>query len=206
MGPQISYAHKHRTHFSKFGLAGFDAYGPEAENKMYTLESLMKMNGTHTTPFPYSLINVLWVFVGHTHIDILKVDVESWEFDTLKTLVSHYLAAGKPLPFGQLQLEIHIWNKSFKEFLEWWEILEEAGLRPFMTEPNMVYQNYNKNGTPDLAEVCSLCLFPSAHWSGILMHVLDSTHSSTSKATMSLSKTPHSDLSPPLYVLPNLSI
>ena len=97
-------------------------------------------------------------FVGHTHIDILKVDIESWEFETLKTLVSHYLAAGKPLPFGQLQLEIHIWNKSFKEFLEWWEVLEEAGLRPFMTEPNMVYQNYNKNRTPDLAEVCIFAL------------------------------------------------
>lgn len=71
---------------------------------------------------------------GHTHIDILKIDIEGWEFETLATLVQSYLKAGRPLPFGQLQLEIHIWNKSFAEFLTWWEMLESAGLRPFWTE------------------------------------------------------------------------
>ena len=50
MGPQISNSHKHRTHFVKVGLAGTDAFGPEVENKMYTLETLMKMNGKHTSP------------------------------------------------------------------------------------------------------------------------------------------------------------
>ncbi|KAK1235087.1 hypothetical protein PQX77_001696, partial [Marasmius sp. AFHP31] len=88
----------------------------------------------------------------HTHIDILKVDIESWEFDLLTTLVKSYRNAGLPLPFGQLQLEIHAWHKSFKEFLEWWQMLEEAGLRPFWTEPNLVYNNYNRGGTADLAE------------------------------------------------------
>lgn len=74
------------------------------------------------------------IFSGHTHIDILKIDIEGWEFETLSTLVSGYIQAGKPLPFGQLQLEIHLWNKSFAEFLKWWETLEESGLRPFATE------------------------------------------------------------------------
>ncbi|KAF7376032.1 hypothetical protein MSAN_00018000 [Mycena sanguinolenta] len=31
-------------------------------------------------------------------------------------------------------------------------MLEEARLRFFWTEPNMVYQNYSRGGTPDLAE------------------------------------------------------
>ncbi|PPQ97058.1 hypothetical protein CVT26_001281, partial [Gymnopilus dilepis] len=88
----------------------------------------------------------------HKHIDILKIDIEGWEFETLTTLIKPYIASGKPLPFSQLQLEIHIWNKSFEEFLGWWEMLEGAGLRPFWTEPNLVYLNYNKQGTPDLAE------------------------------------------------------
>ncbi|KII83775.1 hypothetical protein PLICRDRAFT_46956 [Plicaturopsis crispa FD-325 SS-3] len=132
-GPQIDRAHKHRTHFHPYGLSGVDAHGPEDASPMYTLGSLMKMN-------------------GHKHIDILKIDIESWEFDTLTTLVKSYLAAEEPLPFGQLQLEIHIWHKKFPEFLTWWETLEEAGLRPFMTEPNLVYQNYNKHSTSDLAE------------------------------------------------------
>ncbi|TRM55157.1 hypothetical protein BD626DRAFT_357997, partial [Schizophyllum amplum] len=37
-------------------------------------------------------------------------------------------------------------------FLGWWERLEAAGLRPFWTEPNLVYQNYNKQASSDLAE------------------------------------------------------
>ena len=64
-----------------------------------------------------------------------------------------YVSSGRPLPFGQLQLEVHVWGKKFDEFLSWWEKLEAAGLRPFWTEPNLVYQNYNKQGNSDLAEV-----------------------------------------------------
>ena len=67
-----------------------------------------------------------------------------------------YVSSGRPLPFGQLQLEVHVWGKKFDEFLSWWEKLEAAGLRPFWTEPNLVYQNYNKQGNSDLAEVCAL--------------------------------------------------
>jgi len=131
-GPEIPRSQAHRTHFRPYGLAGSDS-GPDATTKMYTIDSLMKMN-------------------GHTHIDILKVDIERWEFETLSALLKPYLASGKPLPFGQLQLEIHIWDMSFAEYLTWWETLEAAGLRPFWTEPNLVYQNYNGEGTTDLAE------------------------------------------------------
>lgn len=144
-GPQIPSSYKSRTHFAPYGLSGQDAHGPDDANPFYTLGSLMRMN-------------------GHTHIDILKIDIESWEFDTLSTLLKSYLAAGEPLPFGQLQLEIHVWHKKFPEFLKWWETLEEAGLRPFMTEPNLVYQNYNKNSNSELAEVGRNFLVPSVEY------------------------------------------
>lgn len=103
---------------------------------MYTLQSLMKIN-------------------NHKFIDVLKIDIEGWEFDTLTTLVNSYRDMGQPLPFGQLQLEIHAWHKSFPEYLAFWENLESMGLRPFWTEPNLVYANYNRGGSPDLAEVTS---------------------------------------------------
>ena len=75
------------------------------------------------------------IMIGHTHIDILKIDIESWEFDTLTTLVNPYIASGEALPFGQLQLEIHVWDdRTFADILAWWEKLEKAGLRPFWTE------------------------------------------------------------------------
>ena len=103
---------------------------------MYTLETLMKLNGKRILLF-FSvtlLIIVIIIMTGHTHIDILKIDIEGWEFETITTLLNPYVATGEPLPFGQLQLEIHIWNKSFAEYLTWWETLENAGLRPFWTE------------------------------------------------------------------------
>ncbi|KAL0577412.1 hypothetical protein V5O48_004577 [Marasmius crinis-equi] len=132
-GPQIPSHEAYRTHFSPYKLGGSDVAAAGDEPPMFTLSTLMKQN-------------------GHTHIDILKVDIESWEFDLLTTLIKSYMNAGLPLPFGQLQLEIHAWHKSFAEFLEWWEMLEAAGLRPFWTEPNLVYNNYNRGGTADLAE------------------------------------------------------
>ncbi|KAJ8522215.1 hypothetical protein ONZ45_g1141 [Pleurotus djamor] len=132
-GPQIPEGQAHRTHFKPFALGGEDKHGEQDDPKMYTLSTLMKQN-------------------GHTHIDILKIDIEGWEFDTLTSLIKPYLDNDIPLPFGQLQLEIHVWGKKFPEFLKWWEMLERAGLRPFMTEPNLVYQNYNKHSTSDLAE------------------------------------------------------
>ncbi|TFK50678.1 hypothetical protein OE88DRAFT_1661239 [Heliocybe sulcata] len=128
-GPQIPWSLKSRTHFHPYRLAGTDV----PEENQYTLETLMQMN-------------------GHTHIDILKIDIESWEFETLNTMIKPYVTSGRPLPFGQLQLEIHLWGKKFSEFLQWWEMLEEAGLRPFFTEPNLVYQNYNKGADAELAE------------------------------------------------------
>jgi hypothetical protein len=71
---------------------------------------------------------------GHTFIDILKLDIEGSEFDVLDSIFKEY--KGRPLPFGQLQLEVHVYlaNKSFADILHWWERLEEAGLRPFWTE------------------------------------------------------------------------
>ena len=102
------------------------------------------------------------ISLGHTFIDILRIDVESAEFDTLTALVGPYVQSGKPLPFDQLLLEIHVWSKKFPEFLAWWEMLEAAGLRPFWSEPNLVYQNYNKLANSELAEVrqshCVLCI------------------------------------------------
>nr|GAT60361.1 predicted protein [Mycena chlorophos] len=132
-GPEIPKSQLHRAHFHALGLAGTDKHGPEDDPKMYTLESLMQIN-------------------GHNHIDILKIDIERWEIETLAAIVKPYIASGQPLPFAQLQLEIHLWGISFEETLAWWEALETAGLRPFWTEPNLVFVNFNRLAGPELAE------------------------------------------------------
>jgi len=44
-GPEISPSLHHRTHFKPYGLSGSDKHGPDDKDPMYTLESLMKING-----------------------------------------------------------------------------------------------------------------------------------------------------------------
>ncbi|KZP04144.1 hypothetical protein FIBSPDRAFT_904496 [Athelia psychrophila] len=132
-GPRVDRAQQHRVHFQRVGLAAIDAHGPQDSPKAHTLETLMAAN-------------------GHAHIDVLKVDVEGWEFDIMTSIVKPYVLANRSLPFGQLNLEMHVWNKGFADFLAWWEMLEAGGLRPFMYEPNLIYQNYNKESNQDLAE------------------------------------------------------
>jgi len=132
-GSKLSRTLAHRTHFSPYSLSASDKHDGEVKRPTYTLETIMKMN-------------------GHSHIDLLKIDIEGWEFEVVANLFKPYIESGKPLPFGQLSMEIHLWDKSFEIFLGWWVMLEEAGLRPFWTEPNLVYLIYNKKGTPDLAE------------------------------------------------------
>ncbi|KAG8937300.1 hypothetical protein FRC02_000070 [Tulasnella sp. 418] len=124
---------KPRAHFFPYMLTGFDDH--KAKTPMWTLPSLMKQN-------------------GHDFIDILKIDIEGSEFQVLADLVETY--KDRPLPFGQLQLEIHAWSKPFHEVYQWFEMLENAGLRPFMAEPNLVYLNLYRGHAPDLSEYAFL--------------------------------------------------
>jgi hypothetical protein len=98
--------------------------------------------------------------LGHTFIDILKIDIEGGEFDALTAFLDQRARDGlELLPIGQLQIEIHAreGHERFDYFARWWESLEAAGLRPFWTEPNMVYVNFIRGVRPELAEVC-VCL------------------------------------------------
>lgn len=137
-----------RSHFFPYALGGQDS--PYSDPPVFTLQSLMRQN-------------------GHTFIDVLKIDIEGAEFESLASFVDAFVpsaldSARHPhgvqeeavLPIGQLQLEIHAWGAngaSFARFKHWWESLERAGLRPFWTEPNLVYVNLVRGARPDLAEV-----------------------------------------------------
>jgi Methyltransferase FkbM domain len=105
------------------------------------------------------LLFLTGVSLGHTFIDVLKIDVEGAEFNTLTTFLKGHWQTNAfgdvVLPIGQLQLELHAWDDyaNFGFFHDWWVSLEAAGLRPFWTEPNLVYVNYVTGGKPHLAEV-----------------------------------------------------
>ncbi|CUA77956.1 hypothetical protein RSOLAG22IIIB_06895 [Rhizoctonia solani] len=122
-GPEIeNFASlRARTKFYKYAISGDDDY--RANPPRWTLRTLMERH-------------------GHTFIDILKIDIEGAEFDVLAETIKYYVDNDLPLPFGQLQLEIHSENVPFERFLKWWEALEAAGLRPFHTETNLIVVNW----------------------------------------------------------------
>ena len=49
-----------------------------------------------------------------------------------------------------------MWGQRFPDFLQLWELLEAAGLRPVMMEANLIYVNYNRASGAELAEVSPL--------------------------------------------------
>jgi len=137
-GPEVESvpALKSRAHFHAYALGAHDA--PHASPPEYSLKTLMATN-------------------NHTWIDVLKIDIEGAEFDSLAKFIDDFTSQGGVLPVGQMQLEIHAreWSGygDFAHFNTWWEKLEKAGLRPFWTEANLVYINIFKSGVrPDLVE------------------------------------------------------
>ncbi|KAH8990560.1 hypothetical protein EDB92DRAFT_1946508 [Lactarius akahatsu] len=125
-----------RAHFKPFALGGTNNHEDHDNPKCWTLDSLMDLNCASTS--------------------------RGGEFDGLTTFLSAHAAAaaaeGDVLPVGQLQLEIYAreGRENLEYLARWWASLEAAGLRPFWTEPNLVYINLVRGVRPELAEVCRL--------------------------------------------------
>jgi hypothetical protein len=128
---------------------------------------VLPLSSSNPIPFSNASENRFHIpppIIGHSFIDILKIDIEGGEFDSLAVFLNSH--ADGDLPIGQLQLEIHAWGgrERFDYFVKWWEALEASGLRPFWTEPNLVYLNLYPGSKPGLTEVClSPCSFPSSY-------------------------------------------
>jgi hypothetical protein len=135
-GPQIQEdpALLASAHFFPYKAAALDK--PHSSPPEYSIETIMREN-------------------GHGFIDILKIDIEGSEFSVLDAFLRPYtLPDSPPLPVGQLEIEIHAWGAytNFEVFNPWWELLEQAGFRPFWTEPNLPKVSHMKS-LPDTAEV-----------------------------------------------------
>ena len=89
-----------------------------------------------------SNVKPLWELMNslnHTYIDILKMDIEGFEFTFLKHEASHIFHR-----LGQFQLELHVkrskgWfaKKIIEDAVYFVEKCEEYGLRLFSNEPNL---------------------------------------------------------------------
>lgn len=81
--------------------------------------------------------------LGHSWVDILKMDVEGAEYDVLPSLLTHYSALSRSIPVTQAQVEYHHWSNRplVARLVETLKAMEAGGFRAFSTE-------YNINGDP----------------------------------------------------------
>jgi len=68
-GPEIPESQVHRTHFHAYGLSGADAHGPDDIPPMYTLETLLKMNGARHFCFYAIQVFILPRSPAHRHFE-----------------------------------------------------------------------------------------------------------------------------------------
>jgi len=142
-----------RAHFQPWALGGADDHGEHSNPKYWTLDSLMRHNGTLRSISSQLRHSLSASISGHRFIDILKIDTEGAEFDALTAFVNEH--AHSNLPIGQLQLEIHAQGDRGRSeyFFKWWESLEAAGLRPFSFEPNLLHITGRECAKPEVVEV-----------------------------------------------------
>lgn len=105
------------------------------------------------TPFNYGdhLVNEyelkslpsIMTALGHSWIDMLKMDVEGAEYDVLPALFTHYSALHQRIPVTQAQIEYHHWpgRPLIAHLVDTLKMMEAGGFRTFSTE-------FNINGDP----------------------------------------------------------
>lgn len=116
-------------------------YGIGAEDSFVTAP----VSDGQSTVNQYQLKNLSSIMsdLGHTWIDVLKMDVEGAEFEILPALVAHYAALNESVPVTQAQIEYHHSTGSppMTDLVNTLLLMEESGFRTFSTE-------YNVNGAP----------------------------------------------------------
>ncbi|KAF2149200.1 hypothetical protein K461DRAFT_323733 [Myriangium duriaei CBS 260.36] len=138
-GPQMDPAESYeRAHFAKIGIGGTTDL---------------------TRSPPFVSVQDLMANNGHDHIDILKIDIEGYEFQTFTSLLNYYISRGEQVPVAQIVVEVHLFEKQGEHpgnvdvMLEWWELFESAGFRPVWTEPNLLVSIMHlEDGMPRYSE------------------------------------------------------
>ncbi|KAI9816921.1 MAG: hypothetical protein M1827_001566 [Pycnora praestabilis] len=135
-GKQLKPEAAARAHFMKVGIAGTTDL--TRDPPFYTIQDLMVVN-------------------GHDYIDVLKVDIEYFEFESLTSLLAAFPETQNTIPVGQILVEIHVFQgyalNTTNAFMAWWEALEARGFRASWTEPNLLAVTLHlQDGMPRLAE------------------------------------------------------
>lgn len=124
-------------HFHDFGIAAFDGelrfYPPKKPGRMHYTQDRQKYHRPDQPPIAGQVrrLSTIAQRLGHSRIDVLKMDVEGTEFDCIPDL----LQSG--LEIGQLLVEVHYHHptRSFAEGLRLLHHIESAGFACFDISP-----------------------------------------------------------------------
>lgn len=120
-------------HFHDYGLAAFDGilnfYPPKKPGRFNYSQDLRKFNHADQSLVPGQVFRLSTILndLGHSRIDVLKIDVEGTEFDCLPEILD------SGIEIGQLLVEIH-YNHPSRSFPEGARLLKrvtDAGFQCF---------------------------------------------------------------------------
>lgn len=126
-----------KFHFHDYGIAAFDGtlnfYPPKKPGRMHFSQDRQKYNSPDQAPIPGRVLRLSTILkqLGHSRIDVLKMDVEGTEFDCIPDL----LQSG--IEIGQILVEVHYHHptRSFDEGLRLLRQIEAAGFACFDISP-----------------------------------------------------------------------
>lgn len=124
-------------HFHDFGIAAFDGtlnfYPPKKPGRIHFSQDCQKFNRPDQPQFVGQVLRLSTIMqrLGHSRIDVLKMDVEGTEFDCVPEL----LQSG--IEIGQLLVEVHYHypQRSFDEGISLLRQIEAAGFQCFDISP-----------------------------------------------------------------------
>lgn len=126
-----------KFHFHDYGIAAFDGtmnfYPPKKPGRMHFSQDPQKYNRPDQPRIAGRVLRLSTIMkrLGHSRIDVLKMDVEGTEFDCVPNL----LQSG--IEIGQLLIEVHYHHptRSFGEGLRLLRQIEAAGFACFDISP-----------------------------------------------------------------------
>ena len=124
-------------HFHDYGLAAFDGamsfYPPKRPGRINYSQDKRKFNHPGQTQVSGQVCRLKTTLdrLGHSRIDVLKIDVEGTEFDCLPEILDSGIAIGQLL----LELHYHFPSRSFPEGARLLKQIQAAGFQCFDISP-----------------------------------------------------------------------
>ena len=115
--------------------------GPK-DQKVQMTDTQMTMGNRRVEPMNIQTLQTIMHNLNHTWVDVLKMDIEGFEYATLQKWMQH---SKNWIPVTQLLVEFHYWRGAARtipqDILSTMKALTSSNFRVFSTEPNWWWTN-----------------------------------------------------------------